>query len=127
MGHRSRDIAMTVSASGPRVGLTWIRWRSPAVKWIRQTMALSVARPGEVVNGPTPTAVEDICLPWRRLMPGDLLPAEPERGVRRLQRTLHRAEQIGLHGGRVHRVLQPGRERADGPVGVVLGPVEPAV
>src|SRR5579862_549158 len=119
MGHRSRDIAMTVSASGPRVGLTWIRWRSPAVKWIRQTMALSVARAGGVVNGPTPTAVEDICLPWRRPAPDDLLPAEPERGVRGLQRT-HGAQQVGLYDGRVHplaaRIPTTLRPQRDGKV-----------
>ena len=47
-GQRSRDIAVTVSASGPRVGLTWIRSRSSAVKWIRQTMTLRVAHHGGI-------------------------------------------------------------------------------
>ena len=49
---RSSPIAFTVSASGPRVGLTWIRSRSSAVKWIRQTMTFSVAHHGESVNAP---------------------------------------------------------------------------
>src|SRR5579862_8226273 len=102
MGHRSRHIAMTVSASGPRVGLTWTRWRSSGVKWIRQTMAFSVAYRGRAVNGATPTAADRQTPTMPSAGSGGLLPAEPERGVRGLQRTLHHAQQIGLHGDRVH-------------------------
>src|SRR5579863_5165319 len=40
---RSSDIALTASVNGPSVGLTWIRSRSQAVKWIRQTMVSSLA------------------------------------------------------------------------------------
>jgi hypothetical protein len=37
--------------------------------------------------------------------PERLVPAQPDRGVRGLQRALNRAEQVRLHGGRVDRVL----------------------
>ena len=37
-------MASTVSDSGPSVALTWIRARSSAVKWIRQTTIFSVTR-----------------------------------------------------------------------------------
>jgi hypothetical protein len=56
-----------------------------------------------------------------------LLPAEPDRGVHGLERALDRTEQVSLHSGRVHRVLQACREGRDRQLGIVPGPVEPAV
>ena len=40
---------------------------------------------------------------------------------------LHHAGQVVADRVQVHRVLQPGGELGDGLVGVVAGPVEPAV
>jgi len=47
--------AITVSASGPSVGLTWMRARSSAVKWIRHTMTVSLTR--HPVTNQRPAAV----------------------------------------------------------------------
>ncbi|HYY18897.1 MAG TPA: hypothetical protein VE864_08655, partial [Streptosporangiaceae bacterium] len=45
----------------------------------------------------------------------------------RLQRAGHDTGQVVVDRVQVHGVLEPGRERGDGPVGVVAGPVEPPV
>jgi hypothetical protein len=44
-----------------------------------------------------------------------------------LQGVVHSNGQDILDGIQVHCVFQPGRESGDGPFGVVVGPVEPAV
>src|SRR5207253_6388844 len=52
---------------------------------------------------------------------------EPDRGAGRLKGPVHGGEQVALDGVEVHGVLQPGGEGGYGAVGVVAGPVEPAV
>ena len=65
---------------------------------------------------------------WQsRWQPVSVALADPHRDVGGFQGLVHDIGQVILDRIQVHRVLQPGRERGHGLVGVVAGPVEPAV
>jgi hypothetical protein len=56
-----------------------------------------------------------------------MFPEDPHRDVDRFQGRLHDAGQVVTDRVQVDRVLEPGRERGHGLVGVIAGPVEPQV